>query len=62
MEVDVKHGNKSFIISIKLVDGKPIGGYKSMATSYLSYFNNCSDKVREKHFKEIEEYLTNNLK
>jgi len=61
VEVNVKHGNKTFDISIVTVNGKVVGDYKQMSTSYLSYFHEVSDRVRKQHFKAIKEYIEANV-
>ncbi len=40
------------------IDGKVKGDYKNgMSTSYLTYFNKTSDRVKKQHFKFFKEYI-----
>lgn len=56
--VSVNFKGKDFDISVFAIDGKVEGdGIKGLYTSYLTFFNENSQAVRIRHFKEIKKYV-----
>lgn len=62
VEVSVKHGTKTFKVSVTTRDGKvrgtPVTGFR---TSYLAYFD-LPEKTRQKHFDQVKAYVEKHIR
>jgi hypothetical protein len=63
VEVSVGYGAKAFKVSVRTKNGIVQGNAKSgVATSYLSYFHDTPERVRQKHFEQIKAYVEKHIK
>jgi len=64
VDVQVSHGSKKFVISVKTTNGKLThkDHRAGIATSYISYFNKVSEKTRAKHYEQIRQYVEQHIK
>lgn len=63
VSIKIRYNKVDFEISIRVIDGKVDGDYKSnMATSYITYFNETPDAIRKSHFSILKRHVEENYK
>jgi len=63
VSVFVIHKRKKIEFFVQMVDGVVMGNAKSgFATSYLKYFDENSQRIKDKHFKQIKSYVEKHIK
>jgi hypothetical protein len=63
IDILVTHARKTFKVSVRTVNGKVEGNaINGLYTSYLTYLNQTSDKVKKAHFEEIKKYVERHIK
>lgn len=58
IRLSVSHNNKIFNLYVETRGGKIKGNYKdSVSTSYLMYFHEVPERIRQKHFLQIKKLI-----
>jgi len=57
-EVKIKYKNKVMDFYVTTINGEVIGSSKdNLRTSYLTYFNQNSQAIKDKHFQQIKNHI-----